>query len=72
METLEPFALGKFGLADQINLMTSGSLQIHMLDGNQAMTEHVDGSLALLQDDVTDQRLVLTIGRFHFDKGDFR
>lgn len=35
------------------------------------MTEHVDGSLALLQDDVTDQRLVLTIGGLHFDKGDF-
>jgi hypothetical protein len=42
-----------------------------MLDWNQAMTEHVDGGLALLQDDVTDQRFVLIIGRFHFDKGDF-
>src|SRR5260221_14756466 len=42
-----------------------------MLDGNQAMTEHVDGSLALLQDDVTDQRLVLPISGFHFDKSDF-
>ena len=35
------------------------------------MTEHIDGSLALLQDDVTDQRLVFTIGGFHFDKGNF-
>ncbi|MDX6529755.1 MAG: hypothetical protein QOH41_2045 [Blastocatellia bacterium] len=35
------------------------------------MTEDVDGGLALLQDDVTDQRFVFTIGGFHFDKGDF-
>ena len=27
------------------------------------MTEHVDGSLALLQYDVTDQRLIFTVGR---------
>src|ERR1700686_1418743 len=46
------------------------SFQIHVLDENQAMAEHIDGSLALLQDDVTDQRFVLTIGGFHFDKGD--
>jgi len=45
--------------------------QIHVLDGNQAMTEHVDGSLTLLQDDVTDQGLVITISGFHVDKGDF-
>lgn len=40
-----------FRLANSLPIML---FQIYMLDGNQAMTEHVDGSLALLQDDVTD------------------
>ncbi len=35
------------------------------------MTEHVDSSLALLKDDVTNQRFVPTIGGLHFDKGHF-
>jgi len=42
-----------------------------VLGWNQAMTEHVDTSLALLKDDVTNQRFVPTIGALHFDKGHF-
>jgi hypothetical protein len=29
------------------------------------MPEHVDRSLGLLKDDISDQGLVLTVGRFH-------
>jgi hypothetical protein len=42
-----------------------------MLNRNQAMAEHVNASLALLQDDVANQGLVFTVGGFHFDKSDF-
>ena len=39
-----------------------------MFNRDEAMTLHVNGSQALLQDDVTDQRLIVPICRFHFDK----
>ena len=33
------------------------------------MSKHVNAGLALFEDDVTDKRLIFTVRRFHFDKG---
>jgi len=42
-----------------------------VFDGNQAMTEHVNSSQTLLKHYVANQRLILTVRRFHIHKGYF-
>lgn len=42
-----------------------GELQIHLFDGYQPVSQHIDSGLALFQDDVADQRFVDSVGRLH-------
>ena len=46
-------------------------LQIHVFYGNKSVTEHVNASHTLLQDDVANQRLEFAIFGLHIDKSHF-
>ena len=43
-------------------------LQIHSFHWDQAVPQHIDRRLALFQDDISDQRFVITVCGFHVDE----